>query len=57
MKILDNMTITEAAEYIRCVALKIKEDKQITEQQAYKLIFKDIEKHLGGIDDDIRDRG
>lgn len=57
MKILDNMSITQAAELIRDVALKIKEENQISEQEAYKLIFEDIDKHLGGNSDDIRARG
>ena len=46
MKILDYMTITEAAEIIRLKALEIKDEMKITEQEAYDMIFKDIEKHL-----------
>lgn len=48
MKILEYMTITEAAEMIRVKALEIKEEMEITEQEAYKIIFTDVEKHLGG---------
>ncbi len=48
MKILDYMTITEAAEIIRVKALEIKEKMEITEQEAYNIIFTDVEKHLGG---------
>ena len=51
MKILDNMTITEAAEMIRVRAIEIKEEMKITEQEAYKIIFTDVEKHLGGTND------
>ena len=46
MKILDYMTITEAAEVIRLKALEIKNKKKVTEQEAYSMIFADIEKYL-----------
>ena len=46
MKILDYMTITEAAEVIKVKAVELKEKMKITEQEAYNMIFTDIEKHL-----------
>lgn len=57
MKILENMTITEAAEFIRVKAIEIKEKMEITEQEAYKIIFTDVEKHLGGTNDKSKYRG
>ena len=51
MKILEYMTITEAAEIIRIKAIEIKEKMKITEQEAYNIIFKDVEEHLGGQND------
>ena len=51
MKILEYMTITEAAEMIRVKALEIKDKMAITEQEAYNVIFTDVEKHLGGTND------
>ena len=57
MKILDYMTITEAAEIIRVKALEIKEEMEITEQEAYNIIFTDVEKHLGGTNDKSKYRG
>lgn len=53
MKLLENNSIIEAAELIRLKAIEIKEDRNITEQEAFAVIFTDIEKHLGGINDDI----
>ena len=46
MKILDYMTITEAAEVIRLKALEIKDKMKVTEQEAYNMIVTDIEKYL-----------
>lgn len=57
MQILDEMTITEAAELIRLKAIEVKKEKNITEQEAFKVILSDIEKHLGGTSDDIGVRG
>ncbi len=51
MRILEYMTITEAAEVIREKAIEIKGKMKISEQEAYQLIFTDVEKHLGGIND------
>lgn len=51
------MTITEAAEIIRVKALEIKEKMEITEQEAYNIIFTDVEKHLGGTNDKSKYRG
>ena len=51
MKILDYMTIKEAAEIIRVKALDIKEEKD------YNIIFTDVEKHLGGTNDKSKYRG
>lgn len=48
MKILENMTITEAADLIKQTAVKIKNEKGITEQEAYAIIFNDVEKYIGG---------
>lgn len=52
MKILEKMTITEAADVIYNVAMKLKDEKGITEQEAYNIIFQDKDRYLGGIDDD-----
>lgn len=57
MKILEYMTITEAAEMIRVKALEIKDKMAITEQEAYNVIFTDVEKHLGGTNDKSKYRG
>jgi len=57
MKILDYMTITEAAEMIRVKAIEIKNKLNITEQEAYNIIFTDVEKHLGGTNDKFKYRG
>ena len=46
MKILDYMTIREAAEVIRLKALEIKDKMKVTEKEAYNMIFTDIEKYL-----------
>lgn len=48
MKILEYMTITEAAEMIRVKALEIKDEMAITEQEAYNVIFTDVEKASRG---------
>lgn len=47
MKILETMTITEAAEVIRSKAIEIKNEKNISEQQAYSIIFENIDRYLG----------
>ena len=47
MKILDYMTITEAAEVIKVKAIELKEKMKITEQEAYNIIFTNVEKYLG----------
>ena len=57
MKILDYMTITEAAEMIRVKAIEIKNKLNITEQEAYDIIFTDVEKHLRGTNDKFKYRG
>ena len=57
MKILDHMTITEAAEMIRVKAIEIKNKLNITEQEAYDIIFTDVEKHLRGTNDKFKNRG
>ena len=46
MKILDYMTITEAAEVIKVKAVELKEKMKITEQEAYNIIFTYVEKYL-----------
>ena len=46
MKILDYMTITEAAEVIKVKAIELKEKMKITEQEAYNIIFTNVEKYL-----------
>lgn len=46
MKILDYMTITEAAEVIKVKAVELKEKMKITEQEAYNIIFTNVEKYL-----------
>ena len=46
MKILDYMTITEAAEVIKVKAVDLKEKMKITEQEAYNIIFTNVEKYL-----------
>lgn len=48
MKILENMTITEAADLIRAKSIEIAKDKNITEQQAYSIVLDNIEENLGG---------
>lgn len=46
MKILDYMTITEAAEVIKVKAIELKEKMKITEQEAYNIIFTNVEMYL-----------
>ena len=46
MKILDYMTITEAAEVIKVKAVELKEKMKITEQEAYNIIFTNVEMYL-----------
>ena len=41
------MTITEAAEVIKVKAIELKEKMKITEQEAYNIIFTNVEKYLG----------
>ncbi|MBO3443393.1 hypothetical protein [Clostridium sp. CCUG 7971] len=48
MSILENMTILEAAELIRCEAEKIAKEKGITNQEAWKSLLKDIKIKLEG---------
>ena len=40
------MTITEAAEVIKVKAIELKEKMKITEQEAYNIIFTNVEKYL-----------
>ena len=44
-------------EMIRVKAIEIKNKLNITEQEAYDIIFTDVEKHLRGTNDKFKNRG
>lgn len=48
MKILEYMTITEAADLIKEVALDLVDKESISEQEAYTKILQNKEEYLGG---------